>query len=254
MNFKRVFSILFSVIFCFMLMPLVCSKNIDYPRKINEAFSDLVVARKISQILNKSLTDVVTQDELNSIEEFRYEGWRKEVDKISSISGIQYLNNLKCFSVIGGNISDLSPLSGLINLHRISITYNKIVNVSPLCTLVNVTDLDLSCNLITDINPISKLPKLKYLSIASNRISDLSPLTSSKEILVLDASQNQIINLLPLASLTNLRELNVLANPIADYKPLSNLRKLRFQCSYDGYTPSKYDYNVFGRFFSWIMG
>lgn len=211
MNFKKVLNFLGLFIFGInLLFTTAFAENLEAPKEIKEIFNDQVIAEKVSQMLGKSSTDaIVTQNELNSIRVFTYDG----PNRVSNILGIQYLNNLSIFSVIDGEIIDLSPLSKLENLIY----------------------LKLSLNLIDDLKPLSRLKKLEVLDVSQNRIRDLSPLKSLK----------------------NLRELDVLVNPIANYKQLSNLEELRIKCSCDGYTPissTKYDYNVFSRFFRWIVG
>lgn len=211
MNFKKVLNFLgLFILGINLLFTTEFAENLEAPKEIKEIFNDQVIAEKVSQMLGKSSTDaIVTQNELNSIRVFTYDG----PSRVSNILGIQYLNNLSIFSVIDGEIIDLSPLSKLENLIY----------------------LKLSLNLIDDLKPLSRLKKLEVLDVSQNRIRDLSPLKSLK----------------------NLRELDVLVNPIANYKQLSNLEELRIKCSCDGYTPipsTKYDYNVFSRFFRWIVG
>ncbi len=209
MNFKKriKFIAIFLFIFCGLsLFPTVVGKNLIVPTKIKDVFPDAAVAEIILRLLSKSSSnELVTQSELDSIKVFTKSEDDGILQRISNISGIEYLNNLNHFSIIGGNVADLTPLSKLIKLTTITIPYNRIVTLEPLSGLKNLKQLDFSYNSVSSLKPLSRLLNLVQI----------------------DAQENVIMDLAPLKSLNKLKILNISGNP-ADCAQLSSLKGLRF--------------------------
>ncbi|PZF89432.1 hypothetical protein C1903_06270 [Listeria ivanovii] len=77
--------------------------NISKDEAINKIFPNANLAEEIKKELGKtSVTDVVTQNELDTITSISGSG-------VDTIEGMQYLNNLTFIVFNKDNISDLSP-------------------------------------------------------------------------------------------------------------------------------------------------
>ena len=126
--------------------------------------------------------------------------------KLLQLTGLQV--NLK-------RISDVSPIASLTNLKALGLGANQIIDISPLQSLTNLTVLNLPSNQISDIRPLQTLTNLTSLDLASNRITDISALKSLTKLTSLDLSVNQIHDTSPLKSLTNLTEVNLQSNPVS---------------------------------------
>ena len=124
-------------------------------------------------------------------------------------------------------ISDISPLSELLNLRNLYLGFNDISDISPLSELVNLKILELCGNKINDIFPLSGMINLSYLDLRGNRATDLSPLINLPNLGTgfggLSLNNNQITDISPLANMSNLRWLDLTNNPITDLTPLEDL-------------------------------
>ncbi|EAV9815745.1 LPXTG cell wall anchor domain-containing protein [Listeria monocytogenes] len=189
---------------------------------INQIFPDPEMAEFMQSQLNKTtVTDPVSQDELNRVSYIIVGD-----AGIESIEGVQYLNNLTIIMMTQNNISDISPVSELKNLQTLYFNDNKISNISGLSSLTNLVSLSIDGNQISDISPLSSLPNLYSLTMSSNKISDLSALSGLTNLVSLSIDGNQISDISPISSLTNLNELLANNNQINDVSGLSRLINL----------------------------
>ncbi|WP_162921667.1 LapB repeat-containing protein [Listeria costaricensis] len=90
-------------------------------------FPDAALAKCVASELKKSVTEPVTQAELNTIQRLN-----ATVLNIQSIEGMEYLTNLDYLNLEYNQIVDISPLSDLKNLTYLRLSENKVVDVSPL--------------------------------------------------------------------------------------------------------------------------
>ncbi|EFS04636.1 internalin A, partial [Listeria seeligeri FSL S4-171] len=152
----------------------VKADTLTEPIPINQVFPDASLAEVIRANLGKgSVTDTVSQSELDSITTFTAEG-----KGINAIEGVQYLNNVTSLSLSSNAISDISPLSGLVNIDNLQLGSNQIEDISPVSGLSNLRLLTLENNMITNIAPISGLNRLSLIDMSSNNISDISSLAN----------------------------------------------------------------------------
>ncbi|MBK3926344.1 leucine-rich repeat domain-containing protein [Listeria ivanovii] len=216
--------------------------NISKDEAINKIFPNANLAEEIKKELGKtSITDVVTQNELDTITSISGSG-------VDTIEGMQYLNNLTFIVFNKDNISDLSPLAGLTKMKHIMLAYNKIKDISPLAnmtdleylsipgnqisdisSLLNLTKLnhvELENNQISDISVLANLTDIDYLTLATNQISDISAVGNLTKLTYLTARKNKIKDISALANLTNLGLLNVSKNQISEVSALSNLKEI----------------------------
>jgi len=76
--------------------------------------------------------------------------------KITDISPIADLKNLKEICLDSCDITEVSSMSGLNKLEKLSLRDNTIVDISALANLKNLRELSLEDNRISDISPIAK--------------------------------------------------------------------------------------------------
>ncbi|WP_181249579.1 InlB B-repeat-containing protein [Listeria seeligeri] len=221
----------------------VKADTLTEPIPINQVFPDASLAEVIRANLGKgSVTDTVSQSELDSITTFTAEG-----KGINAIEGVQYLNNVTSLSLSSNAISDISPLSGLVNIDNLQLGSNQIEDISPVSGLSNLRLLTLENNMITNIAPISGLNRLSLIDMSSNNISDISslanlpnptglriflnsnnisdisPLSGLTELTILELNSNNISDVSGLSNLTNLKRLYLSSNSIKDISPLSSM-------------------------------
>ncbi len=129
-------------------------------------------------------------------------------------------------NLYGCKLSSISPLRDLVNLKKLKLEGNHISDISFLGNLVSLTELDLGGNQLSDISPLKQLVNLTNLKLWNNQVSDISPLSSLVKLTALDLWNNQISNISSLSGLVNLTYLNLGSNQLSDISPLSNLVNL----------------------------
>jgi Leucine-rich repeat (LRR) protein len=95
-------------------------------------------------------------------------------NKITDISPLESLTELRWLFLSDNNISDLTPLSELTNLRILNIAGNEITDVTPLGGLINLNNLQLGDNRrrISDFTPLKNLKNLGTLNLDGTRISE----------------------------------------------------------------------------------
>ena len=146
--------------------------------------------------------------------------------RITDISSLSGLTNLKTFYLGCNRFTDLSPLSGLTNLTDLNIGGNGFRDISSLSGLTNLTRLVLGNNAITDISSLSGLTNLTRLVLGGNDLTDISSLSGLTNLTRLVLGRNAITDISPLAGLTNLNYLDLRHNAITDVSPLAGLTNL----------------------------
>ncbi|EUJ31887.1 LapB repeat-containing protein [Listeria cornellensis] len=106
------------------------------PAPINQVFPDAALAQVIATKLGKTVTDTVTVADLNTITSISdAEGSGKG---ITSLDGMQNLNNIQGLRLNSNNISDLTPIAGLTNITSLYISANHISDITPLAGLTKL--------------------------------------------------------------------------------------------------------------------
>ena len=178
--------------------------------------------------------------------------------KVSDISPLAALKELRTLDLLNNGISDIQPLSGLTELRTLLLKGNPIRDLTPLSGL-NLTDLkydvieqtagqtDLAeawmpdpvlrtavrgeIGLLPDV-PLTKerLQSAGYINVAGKGISDITGLEFATNLSELNLRDNPITDLRPLANLTTLERLylsDLFRNtPTLDLHPLANLINL----------------------------
>ena len=96
--------------------------------------------------------------------------------KLSDISPLANLVNLKTLDLGACQIANIRPLEDLKKLEILRLHYNQIQDITPLANLTSLSELWLTGNRIVDISPLEKLTLLEELRIQGNPITDYSPL------------------------------------------------------------------------------
>ena len=188
------------------LSPLRGLKNLDYLVLNHTLVSDLSPVRSLT-----NLTELVLDDTL--------------VTDLSQVAGLVNLEWI-AFSDGDGKISDISPLAELINLRRINTWGNPISDLSPLAGLTKLKVVDICGADLSDLTSLTKLPNLEELYLAGNGISNVSALAGLTELTRLGLHHNDISDISPLAGLTNLKWLRLDDNEISDVSPILGLINL----------------------------
>ena len=184
-----------------------------------------------------TLTDVagvMALEEINSlvsslggIEKLvRLEELRVSLNRITDLTPLAGLRNLRILSLGTNQIVDITPLAGLVRLQFLTLDFNRIVDLSALSGLINLRELGLAHNPLGNLEPLSSLSRLKKLVLTQNRLVDISALATLADLEVLLLDRNRIVDLAPLSGLANLRELGISLNQIADLSPIGDLLRL----------------------------
>ncbi len=147
-------------------------------------------------------------------------------DGIKDLSPISALKNLRVLNLRNINITDLKPLSDLLNLDTLRISQSKLSDITPLNKLTKLKVLDLSNNTIQDISTLKNFPNLIQLHLTGNKIKDISSLRELRKIRVLALGQNQITDISAVKNLVRLHHLHLEQNQIKDISPLQDLIEL----------------------------
>ncbi|ECW0046741.1 LPXTG cell wall anchor domain-containing protein [Listeria monocytogenes] len=233
--FKQLISIMTVLSLLFMVLGIQGNNEVKAatlatpPAPINQIFPDADLAEGIRAVLQKaSVTDVVTQEELESITKLVVAG-----EKVDSIQGIEYLTNLEYLNLNGNQITDISPLSNLVKLTNLYIGTNKITDISALQNLTNLRELYLNEDNISDISPLANLTKMYSLNLGANHnLSDLSPLSNMTGLNYLTVTESKVKDVTPIANLTDLYSLSLNYNQIEDISPLASLTSLHYFTAY----------------------
>ncbi|EKE4546735.1 InlB B-repeat-containing protein [Listeria monocytogenes serotype 4b] len=233
--FKQLISIMTVLSLLFMVLGIQGNNEVKaatlatLPAPINQIFPDADLAEGIRAVLQKaSVTDVVTQEELESITKLVVAG-----EKVASIQGIEYLTNLEYLNLNGNQITDISPLSNLVKLKNLYIGTNKITDISALQNLTNLRELYLNEDNISDISPLANLTKMYSLNLGANHnLSDLSPLSNMTGLNYLTVTESKVKDVTPIANLTDLYSLSLNYNQIEDISPLASLTSLHYFTAY----------------------
>ncbi|EAG2240779.1 LPXTG cell wall anchor domain-containing protein [Listeria monocytogenes] len=233
--FKQLISIMTVLSLLFMVLGIQGNNEVKAatlatpPAPINQIFPDADLAEGIRAVLQKaSVTDVVTQEELESITKLVVAG-----EKVASIQGIEYLTNLEYLNLNGNQITDISPLSNLVKLTNLYIGTNKITDISALQNLTNLRELYLNEDNISDISPLANLTKMYSLNLGANHnLSDLSPLSNMTGLNYLTVTESKVKDVTPIANLTDLYSLSLNYNQIEDISPLASLTSLHYFTAY----------------------
>ena len=95
----------------------------------------------------------------------------------ADISPLRNLTKLELLNIgSGGRITDITVLEHLVELRYFNADRNKISDIRPLAGLKNLKELYIRHNRISDFSPLAGLNSLEKLAIRGNPVDDLTPL------------------------------------------------------------------------------
>jgi len=203
-------------------------------------FDDPALESKIRKMLNKE-NGKITKEDMLTITDVRIFGgigvdpnedsfFSEEVTAkrddhwITSIDVLKYCENLERLELKDCKVTDLSPIKGLTNLKVIYTYAIEIESLEPLRNSNNLWFLSLRNSVISDFNVLSDLDHLSYLQIDSCGVSDIGFLSNLTNLRTLSLKYNEIQNVTPIKNLNMLEKLYLDNNPISDFSPLEELQ------------------------------
>lgn len=129
--------------------------------------------------------------------------------KVSDLSFLTKLPNLKEVEINFCQIDDYSALGNIPTLEKLSLLYSGTRDIKQLESLTNFANLksfSIYHSSINDISFIKGLPNLEYLSITYADVEDISPISSLTNLKYLHLN-NEIRDISPIADLTGLEQL-----------------------------------------------
>ena len=101
-----------------------------------------------------------------------------DVTRVSEISILKELPDLRAFTATSSSIQDLAPLAGHQGLTELRLRGNQVTDLSPLSEFVTLTNLDLSENPVSDVTPLEGL-QFRELWLSQTNVQDLAPIEHS---------------------------------------------------------------------------
>ena len=159
--------------------------------------------------------------------------------KISSLSPLAALTNMRSLFVNSSQIKDFSLLDGLPSFTALDLgpslllpknkqNLNKSTGTTPLLMYRPPTRVEGSEMEIEDLTPLCELKNLKTLNISSlHKVTDLSPLSGMKHLRSLRLSGYSLTDYSPLCGLPNLKEVFLPFCQLTDPAPLTKLTNLK---------------------------
>ncbi len=139
---------------------------------------------------------------------------------VADLTGLEYALNLQDLDIDSNptshpRLTDISPLAGLTQLRSVRLHDQRISDLAPLAGLANLKSLNLHTNTITNLTPLAGLTGLTALSLENNQsLSDLSALSGLANLTTLELEGCEIGDISPLSGMTKLTWLELLFNPL----------------------------------------
>ena len=181
--------------------------DIDGDKKITEY--DMNQIGSLS-IYNARISSLVGLEKLNNVRKI-------DISTITTtdLSPLANLENVILLRLIGQNGFDLNGLGDYPNLVQLSLGMNnKGTGYSKIGTYTNLTTLDLGNCRGIDTSILKNLNKLTNLTLSKSNIKDIEFVSNMTELKMLNVSYNQITNIEPLNNLTKLGTVSMTRNPI----------------------------------------
>ncbi|EFA23936.1 hypothetical protein BIFGAL_03046 [Bifidobacterium gallicum DSM 20093 = LMG 11596] len=182
-----------------------------------DCFADAKLAAKVAEAAKAAVTDVVTQQVLDSVTELYVNG-----AGITSLAGLEHLTNLRTIHASNNAIDNIEPLRDLTHLYDVQIYNARVTDVSPLANKPELWGLGMGNNYIENFAAMTDVPKLAWADIYDNLISDLSFVRQWPTLNALWVSGNPFKDVSPLADVKDLRRIQLESNSIEDMSPLVN--------------------------------
>lgn len=172
-------------------------------------------------------------ENLSNLEELTIMGLgnMKKKDRISDLSPLRNLINLKELKIYTQNISDLTPLSKLKKIEILDLHDNNISSLEGLEILKNLVTLDLSRNRIHSLNELSNCTRLENFRFEDNFVENIDFLSNNKNLKKVWFWNNLVKDVSPLSHCTRLSNIIFNNNCVENIDCLKKIRSLEnFGC------------------------
>lgn len=197
------------------------------PSDMEEAFPDEWFRKFVMQNFDSDKDGVISQSEADMVNTISFNSYSfNDKDKIRSIEGIQYFQNLtslKCIEMGLTNL-DVSKNTALVEL---SCGSNQLTTLN-LSNNIALTQLDCSNNKLTNLD-VSKNIALTKLSCSSNQLICLD-VSNNKVLTELSCYWNQLTSLC-LSNNIALTKLNCTRNQLTNLDVSKNTELIRLYCA-----------------------
>ncbi|WZU01333.1 hypothetical protein MGH68_18175 [Erysipelothrix sp. D19-032] len=211
--------------------------NATESKTLAEWFVNPLNQQVVGAKLSKTSTDVVTQEELNSVQSLAFENvdlLNHDFSELSSlgslrvlefmklksfgnVKGLDKLSALKSLRIMSSHVNNLNGMQDVIQLEGFQISSGTVEHtpqfLEPISNL-KLTDITLSGEGFDDkqVASIKAMTTLDNIRIYNSKFSDTSLLANMINATGIDLRSNEIKVITPLASLPNLMMLNVSNN------------------------------------------
>ncbi|HEX2926166.1 MAG TPA: leucine-rich repeat domain-containing protein [Ruminiclostridium sp.] len=166
--------------------------------QIKVTFADKVVETAVRERISKPAGTVYKSD-LEKVYRLSVPAGYKTLNDLKQLTNLEYLNlsstkltgvsalsplkNLRVLYLKNNSIKDISPLRALTKLEILWLDGNKVSNISCVAGMTQLAELYIRNNSITDYSPVAKLQKLNTLYIKGNKSTNYSKLQTIKKSL-----------------------------------------------------------------------
>ena len=148
--------------------------------------------------------------------------------KISDISLLAGLTNLKGLDLNRTDVKDITPLEGLTNLQHLDLSGVDVKNITPLEGLTNLQELWLDYTGVRDIRSLAGLENLQQLVLTGTGVTDITLLEGLKNLECLELTETGVTDIRPLVGMTKLQILGLDKTGVTDIKPLADITNLQW--------------------------
>ena len=176
--------------------------------------------QEIDKVGNLALNDIAG---LTCLENFflRDENLIRD-EKISDISALAQLPNLKKLGIHSFYLRNISTVAGMAKLEELDVSYSSVGDISPATRLKKLRKINLELNSITNVYDLREMTWLKELYLGATNVSDIQALRNLASLERLSLFQTQLEDLSPIGGMANLKSLSINDTYVTDISPLRN--------------------------------
>ncbi|MEX0350783.1 MAG: leucine-rich repeat domain-containing protein [Paracoccaceae bacterium] len=179
-----------------------------------DGLEKLQLNRALDAIANLPLRELPSLKQLNVIN-----------SAMTSLEGIELLQNLEGIALTNTDVVDLGPLASL-NLKRVTLVSDKIGDLAPLGSSAEITHLRIGGPTIVSLDGLSLGPSLEQIDGSNSGLRDISALDAATDVKRVILKGANIDDVAALRGKSQLEQLDLRENPLADLSPLVDLTNL----------------------------
>jgi hypothetical protein len=134
----------------------------------------------------------------------KYVGMKPSCIKVTDLSPLAKLTDLKILYLFNTYVSDVSPLEHLTNLKKLILADTEVHDISFLASLTELRSLNLKCPQVDDLSPLLSMEQLQTLCLDATQATDFSPLAHLTELSTLSLSDTRFSDASVLSNMTKL--------------------------------------------------